>query len=300
MKHAVTGAFGFLGKHIASRLLENGENVITLTNSVPKTASYSTQMLVRPLDFSNIRQLENSLAGVDVLYNTYWVRFNHKNFSYAQAIQNSNKLFQAAKEVGVKRVIHISITNPSVDSTLSYFKGKAIVENMLIDSGLSYCILRPSVLFGAEGILINNIAWLLHHSFVFGIFGDGGYKLQPIFVDDLAVLAIKKGIHCDNCIINAVGPETFTYIELVRTVANSMGKRRLLVSIPPMVGYVTSALIGGLMRDIFITKDEIEGLMANLLYVPSPPVGTTKLTDWIANNIDSLGHCYANELCRRK
>ncbi len=189
MKHAVTGAFGYSGSYIARRLLAAGESVVTLTNT-PRKAE-SPDIPAYPLAFDD--GLVEALAGVDVLYNTYWVRFNHANFNHQQAVINSRRLFDAAKRAGVQRIVHVSITNPSADSRLDYFSGKAQVEQALIDTGVAHAILRPAVLFGGSDILINNIAWLLRTLPIFGIFGDGSYRLQPIHVDDLAALAVDQG-----------------------------------------------------------------------------------------------------------
>jgi NADH dehydrogenase len=168
-----------------------------------------------------------------------------------------------------------------------------------MESGISYAILRPAVLFGKEDILINNIAWGLRHLPVFGVFGDGEYKLQPIYVDDLAELAIQQGKETKNSIIDAIGPETFIYRELVKTMSEIIGKRRLIVVVPPIFGYLVGWIIGKIVNDVMMTKEEIEGLMANLLYVESPPVGTTKLTDWAKKHSETLGLKYTSELARR-
>ncbi len=101
------------------------------------------------------------MRGATVLYNTYWVRFTKGRASFDQAVANTEILVRAAVEAGVRRFVHVSITNPSEESPLPYFRGKAVVERMLVESGLSHAILRPTVLFGREDILINNIAWLL-------------------------------------------------------------------------------------------------------------------------------------------
>ena len=214
--HAVTGAFGYSGKYIAQRLLAEGRRVITLTNSTDRANAFGGRLAVHPFNFDQPDDLARSLEGVDVLYNTYWVRFNHKRFTHADAVRNTLALFEAARRAGVRRVVHVSITNPSEDSPLEYFSGKARLERALAESGLSYAILRPTVLFGKEDILINNIAWVLRHLPVFGVFGDGRYKLQPVYVDDLAALAVAWGGAAEDRIINAIGPETFTYRELVR------------------------------------------------------------------------------------
>ena len=212
----VTGAFGYSGKYITYRLLGLGRKVRTLTNSVNRPNPFGAMVEVFPFNFDDFDMLTDSLRGADVLYNTYWVRFDYKNFSHAAGIENSLRLFNAAKQAGVRRVVHISITNPSENSPLPYFSGKARLERGLIESGLSYAILRPAVLFGKEDILINNIAWTLRHLPLFGVFGDGSYQLQPIYVDDLAELAVNLGQGLSNRLIDAIGPETFTYHDLVQ------------------------------------------------------------------------------------
>ena len=237
---------------------------------------------------------------MSVLYNTYWVRFNHRLFKHADAVRNTLVLFEAAKKAGVQRIVHVSITNPSEDSPLEYFRGKAVLEKALVASGVSYAILRPAVLFGKEDILINNIAWALRRLPVFGVFGDGQYRLQPIHVDDLASLAVEQGKKRENVVINAIGPESFTYRELVAKIGQLIGKERPIISVPPWFGYAVGWLLGSLVGDVVVTKEEIEGLMADLLYVDAPPAGHTVLTDWIRSHADTLGRSYTSELARRK
>ena len=188
MKIAVTGAFSYSGKYITSRLLARSEDVITLTNHPNRPDPFDGKVKTFPLDFNNADELVTTLRGVDVLVNTYWVRFDKDNNTQPKAVENTKILVNAAAKAGVKRIVHISITNPSADSHLPYFWGKAANEKAVIASGLSHAILRPTVLFGREDILINNIAWALRHLPVFGVFGDGSYRLQPIFVEDFARL----------------------------------------------------------------------------------------------------------------
>ncbi len=298
--HAVTGAYGYSGKYIAWKLLEKGHTVITLTNSLHRANPFGQKIQAFPFNFADPTKLIDSLQGVTVLYNTYWVRFNHKMFRHEDAVKNTLVLFDAARAAGVPRIVHISITNPSVTSHLEYFSGKARLEKALIDSGLSYSILRPTVLFGKEDILINNIAWLLRKLPFFGMFGNGEYRLQPIYVDDLAEMAVDEGENDENVIINAIGPETFTYMSLVETIGEIIGEKKPIVSIHPSIGYLAGNLIGKLVGDVVITREEIEGLMADLLYVDSPPTGETKLTLWAREHAGSLGRTYTSELRRRK
>ncbi len=297
--HVVTGAFGFSGKYIAARLLDAGHRVRTITNSPHRSNPFQGRIDAHPFNFDHPEELVESLRGADVLYNNYWVRFNYRDFSYSQALENSLVLFNAARKAGVRRIVHISITNPSEDSPFEYFRGKARLERALKESGLSYSILRPAVLFGREDILINNIAWFLRRFPVFGIFGDGNYRLQPIYVDDLAGLAVEEGQKAEDRVVNAIGPETFTYRELIGEIGRIIGHPRPVVSIPKGAGYFLAGIVGRLYSDVTITRDEIEGLMAGLLYTDSPPAGKTRLTEWARENASTLGLHYANELARR-
>jgi NADH dehydrogenase len=299
-RHVVTGAFGYSGKYIARRLLDLGFQVDTITNSPDRANPFEGQITAYPFNFEEPEKLAETLRGAAVLYNTYWVRFNHKDFKHADAVANTLVMFEAARQAGVERVVHVSITNPSEDSELEYFSGKARLERGLMESGLSYAILRPTVLFGKEDILVNNIAWTLRKLPVFGVFGDGKYRLQPIYVDDLAKLAVEQGQSRENVIIDAIGPETFTYRGLVEEIGAIIGKKRAVIGVPPALGYLVGAIIGRLVGDVLITQDEVEGLMADLLHTDSPPAGETKLTVWAREHAAELGHKYASELARRR
>jgi uncharacterized protein YbjT (DUF2867 family) len=298
--HVVTGAFGFSGKYITSRLIQKGIYVRTLTQKSPSISPFNGVVKAFPFDFDRPNQLVETLKGAEVLYNTYWVRFNHAHFTHSEAVDNTLKLFEAAKQAGIKRIVHVSITNPSEDSPFEYFKGKAILERELMKSGIGYAILRPAVIFGKEDILINNIAWMLRRLPLFGVFGDGNYRLQPVYVDDLANLAVEQGEKTDNIIIDAIGPETFIYRGLVREIGLSIGVKRRIISVSPEIGYLAGLLIGKVLCDVTITREEIRGLMADLLYTESSPIGTTRLTEWMKENSRTLGVCYSNELKRRK
>lgn len=298
--HIVTGAFGYSGKYIAARLLAAGHRVRTLTNSAGRGDPFGGKVEAHPFNFDRPEKLVESLRGAAVLYNTYWVRFNYRGFSHAEAVRNTLTLFKAAKEAGVQRIVHVSITNPSENSKLEYFSGKAKLERSLMESGLSYAILRPTVLFGKEDILVNNIAWALRRFPVFAVFGSGEYRLQPIYVDDLAKLAVEQGSRAANVTIDAIGPETFTYRQLVKTIGRIIGCQRPVISAPPIVAYAIGALISKFQRDVMITRQEIAGLMQGLLRTNSPPAGQTRLTDWARQHADELGVGYASELARRR
>ncbi|MDH5507267.1 MAG: NAD(P)H-binding protein [Anaerolineae bacterium] len=296
--HAVTGAFGYTGKYIAKQLLADGRRVITLTNNPQRANPFGTQVKAIPFNFADPAALAASLAGVDTLYNTYWVRFDHGRASFTQAVANTRTLVQAAVQAGVRRFVHISITNPDPQSSLGYFRGKGQLEQAIQSSGISYAILRPAVIFGQEDILINNIAWLLRRFPLFAIPGDGKYRLQPIYVEDLAALAVQAGAAHENQIIQAIGPETFTFNDLVGMLAAVVGSRARLVHLPPSLAYWLSKLVGVVVGDVILTREEVLGLMDNLLVAEAPPAGHTRLSESAAQNSATLGTRYAHEIKR--
>ncbi len=296
----VTGAFGYSGRYIARRLLDAGVEVRTLTNAPDSQSPFGTRVKAFPLSFHDHTRLIEAMRGATSLYNTYWVRFNHARFRQSDAVKNTLALFRAAREAGVQRVVHLSITNPSEDSPLEYFRSKATLEKALVDSGLSHSILRPTVLFGREDVLVNNIAWLLRRFPFFGLFGNGSYRLQPMYVDDIAKLAVEEGQRTENRVVDAIGPETFTYRELVEQIGRAIGKPRPIMSFPPTVGHLVGWMVGKIVGDVVITREEITGLMAGLLCTNSKPAGETSLTEWATTNHETLGLRYASELGRRK
>jgi len=240
-KHLVTGAFGLSGRYIARRLLGRGDGVVveTLTNTRPAPDAagadvFGGRVRAHPLNFADADGLARALEGADVLYNTYWVRFDCKRFTHERAVRNTFALFEAARRAGVRRIVHVSITNPDAKSDLPYFRGKGEIEAFLHGLGVEYSILRPAVLFGDNAILLNNIAWMLRRFPVFGIFGDGRYRIEPIHVDDLAALAVEEGARAAGSVtLDAKGMESFEYRELVRVIGRAIGCERRLVSISP-------------------------------------------------------------------
>jgi len=296
--HVVTGAFGYTGKYIARRLLATGHRVRTLTGHPERPNPFGDQVGVVPFNFHDMVALVSSLKGADVLYNTYWVRFEHGTTTFDRAVENTRTLIRAAEEAGVRHLVHVSIANPSLDSPLPYYRGKAVLEQAIQESRLSYAILRPTVIFGLEDILINNIAWLLRRFPVFVVPGSGDYALQPIFVEDMAKLAVDAAQAEKNVVLDAVGPEVYTFDELLHLVAGVLGRRARIVHLPPAIALTLSRLIGYLVRDVVLTPEEIQGLMADLLVSQSPPTGTTRLSDWLRQNADRVGARYTSELKR--
>lgn len=294
----VTGAFSYTGKYVTRILLDRGHTIRTLTHHTNRPNPFGDRVSVFPYNFEDTEKLADTLRGASSLINTYWVRFPHGKSTFESAVQNTRTLIDAAKRAGVRRIAHVSIANPSLDSPLGYYKGKAQLEEAVKSSGLSYAIVRPTVIFGAEDILINNIAWFVRHFPVFGIPGDGRYGIRPIYVEDMAQILADAAEGQTNEIIDAVGPETFTFDELVRLIAREIGARVRLIHLPAGLAYVSTRAIGVFMNDVILTWEEYKGLTANLLVTAGPPTGQTRLSEWLRANHERVGKRYASELAR--
>jgi len=296
MKITVTGAFSYSGKYITKRLLARGEEVITLTGHPDRPDPFDGKVKTYPLDFDEA-SMTKSLQGVDVLVNTYWVRFDKGENTQPRAVENTRKLVNAAKTAGVKRMVHISIANPSADSHLPYYWGKAANEKAVIESGMSYAILRPTVLVGGgEDILINNIAFLLRRLPFFLIPGDGSYGIQPVYIEDLADLAVEGVYSKENYIMDAVGPDTYSFREMVSLIGEKIGAKRPLLSFPPRLALLAAQFLSLFVNDVILTPEEVDGLMSNLLVSKEPARAQTAFKDWLETNKENVGTRYASEL----
>lgn len=294
----ITGAFSYTGKYASSLLLSRGYKIRTLTNHPERVNPFGEKVQALPYSFDNPEQLTKVLRGASTLINTYWVRFPRGNSTFDTAVQNTRTLISAAKLAGVRRIVHVSIANPSLDSPLAYYRGKALLEQAVIDSGLEYTILRPTVIFGLEDILINNIAWFVRHFPVFGIPGDGRYRIRPIFVGDMARLIADAIEQKASTVLDAVGPETFTFEELVKFVASRLDRPGRTVHLPMPLAYVLTCITGWMVRDVVLTWEEYAGLMTNLLAPDGASTGQTHLTQWLAENREHVGRRYASEVAR--
>lgn len=294
----ITGAFSYTGKYVARRLLDRGYSVRTLTGHPGRVNPFGQAVEAFPYDFDRPNQLRKTLLGTSTLINTYWVRFPREESTFEVAVRNTRKLIDAAKDAGVERIVHVSIANPSAESPLGYYRGKAELEQAVLDSGLSYTIVRPTVIFGDEDILINNIAWFLRRFPLFGIPGDGRYRIRPIFVEDMARIMAKTVDETGNAVMDAVGPETYTFEELVRLIASSIGRSVRFVHVPASLAYLATLVAGWFVGDVVLTWEEYRGLMGNLLAPEGPASGSTRLSEWLSTHKESVGKRYASEVAR--
>jgi NADH dehydrogenase len=293
----VTGAFSFTGRYVAARLLELGREVRTFTRHPQSASPFGPRVEAFPLDFDH-DTLTERLRGADTLYNTYWIRSPRGTVTFERILDNTATLLSAAGEAGVRRVVQLSVSNASASSTLPYFRGKALAEEALSSSGLSYAIVRPTLVFAREDVLVNNIAWLLRRLPLFVIPGSGGYTLQPVAVQDVAELAVAAGLGTETTVLDAAGPDIFSFEQLVRLVREAVGSRAAIVHASPRLALGLSAVTGKILRDTLVTRAELAGLMQGLLTSKAAPTGTRRFADWLGENADSVGQGYVSERLR--
>jgi uncharacterized protein YbjT (DUF2867 family) len=294
----VTGAFGYIGRYITRRLLEAGESVRTITTHPDKPNPFGAAVEAFPYNFERPDDLVDSLRGASTLYNTYWIRFEYQGVTFKQAVCNTATLFECARRAGVEKIVHISVTNASTQSGLAYYHGKALQEQALIDSGLSYAIVRPTLVFGKEDILVNNIAWLLRKFPVFPIFGSGMYSLQPVYVEDLAAIAVASAQKAELIVIDAVGPEAYTFRQFVSLIAAQIKPSVKFIRMPATLGIALGHVIGAAVRDVILTRAELQGLMDGMLTSRQPANGPTPFSTWLKAHKDEIGSSYSSELGR--
>ena len=294
----VTGASGYTGRYITRALLSRGRRVKTLTGHPARPSPFGDQIEAMPFNFDRPDDLKRSLEGARALFNTYWIRFRYGGQTFDTAVANTRVMLDAATAAGVRKFVHISVTKAAESSPLPYFSGKAILEASVRESALSYAIIRPALIFGVEDILLNNIAWLLRRFPFFAIPGRGDYRVQPIFAGDLGEIAANASSDDQSAIFDAVGPEIFTFDELVRMIASAVHSKSRIVHVDPRVAVAFAWIVGWFVRDVTLTLDEARGLMSNLLVTDSSANAPTRFSEWLRNNADKIGVEYQSELAR--
>jgi NADH dehydrogenase len=295
----VTGALGYTGRYITSLLLGRGVKVRTLTGHPGRPNPFGDAVEVVPFNFDDPDTLAHNFEGAQAVFNTYWIRFPSGELTFDSATRNVLNMIDAARRAAVGRFVQISITNANAASPLPYFRGKGLIERYLIESGLSYTILRPAIVFGSEDILLNNIAWMLRRFPVFTIPGSGTYRVQPVFVGDLAQLATETAFEQGNLTIDAVGPELFRFSELVALIARTVNSNARIVHVAPTIQLILAQLFGKLTGDATLTRDEIRGLMLDLLVSKGQPTAPTRLSEWLGEHSNTLGIHYRSEMSLR-
>jgi uncharacterized protein YbjT (DUF2867 family) len=295
---ALTGAFGFTGRAIAERLLAEGRDVVTLTRRSGVDDPLRDRLRVEPFDVRQPERLAAALEGVDTLYNTHWIRFPRGAMTYERATADSATLVAAARAAGVRRIVHVSVVNAAADAPTPYVRAKAALEAMVRSSGLEWVIVRPTLTYGSNDILINNLAWALRRLPIYGMPGRGRYTVQPVHVDDVARICVEASVADAGLTLDAAGPEIVAYRDLVAMVRSAVGSHSLVVPMPQAAVIASAKLLGALVRDVVLTSDEVLELTSSFLTSSEPPRGTTRISAWLSANAATLGRHWSSELAR--
>jgi NADH dehydrogenase len=294
----VTGAFSYTGSAVARSLISRGLTVKTLTNRSVPVSDPGGPVEAYPLQFQDAAALVQVMRGARVFVNTYWVRYPYVGVGFDSAVQNIGTLLRAAREAGVERVVHVSVSNPSLDSPLGYYRGKAQAEVLVRDLGLPYAIVRPTLVVGPHDILVNNIAWFLRRFPVFGMPGSGRYRLQPVTLEDTGEIIAEAALSSGDLTIDAAGPEIVTFEELVRAIAAAIGRKARIVHLPPRLSLLALAVAGRFVGEVILSREELDGLMTELLVSHQPPRGGHSVLEWLSRNASDAGKAYSSEFER--
>ncbi len=292
----VTGAFSFTGKYITRRLLAGDKQVKTLTGHPLRQNPFEGKVEAVGFHFDRPATLTANLKGASTLYNTYWIRFEHAQATFERTLEQTRILLRCAAKAGVGHIVHFSSIHADARSALPYFRAKGLAEQLVEESGIPCTILRPTLMFGLESSFCNNLAWMLRKFPMFAVAGSGRYSIQPVFVDDVAELAVRAGRNRQLLNTDVAGPEVFTFDALVKLLARKIGCRARLMHVSPRRALKMVALINDMVNDVVLTADEIRGMMENLIVSDAPPLGHTLFSDWLDKNAEALGIKYYSEL----
>ncbi|HBL16787.1 MAG TPA: epimerase [Elusimicrobia bacterium] len=290
----VTGGFSYIGSAVAAECLRRGFSVHTLTNRRPPDGTRLTRSELR----FDPEYLAKELAGATAFINTYWIRFPWAGLGFPAAVRNSAMLIDASARARVGRIVHVSVSNAPGADDLDYYAGKAAVERLVRNAGIAYAIVKPTLVVGPADVLTNNIAWLLRRFPVFLLPEGGSYRLQPVTLPDAARLIVEAALETRNLEADAAGPEVFTFAGYVRQIAAACGLRRVFLPAPNPVVLGALGLLGLMLRDRVLTRDELVGLQREMLFSKTPALGRESVSAWLRASGQELGRRYVNDLDR--
>jgi uncharacterized protein YbjT (DUF2867 family) len=294
----ITGAFSYTGAAIARSLLARGLTVRTLTNRTVPVSDPGAPIDAFPLQFDDPAALVSAMSGANIFVNTYWVRYPYVGVGFDRAVENIGVLLRAARDAGVRRIVHVSVSNPTLDSPLGYYAGKARAEALVRSLGLAYAIVRPTLVVGPHDILVNNIAWFLRHFPLFGMPGSGSYRLQPVMLEETGEIIADAALSGEDMTIDAAGPEIVTFEELVRAIGVAIGHRARIVHLPPALSLALLRGVGFMVGEVILSREELDGLVTELLVSHEPPRGKQSVLTWLSQHGSEVGVNYSSEFAR--
>lgn len=259
----VTGASGYIGRHLVARLVQEGEKPRCLVRNVKRAASILPAAGIELVqgDTTQSASLEDAVQGIETIVHAAFLTADRKERAPHQYektnVEGTANLIQAAKKAGVRRIIEISGLGTRPDKPGSYMQGRYLAEQMLKESGLDWTIIQPSVLFGKDAPFIKGLTDLIHTSPVVPLIGGGKIQFQPIYVEDV-VTVILHVLHeperTRNKTYTIGGPEYYTFTQVIDLLLHTMHTKRLKAPAPrPLVG-VGAAVMEAVLPKPPLTK----------------------------------------------
>jgi uncharacterized protein YbjT (DUF2867 family) len=259
----ITGATGYIGRHLVARLVSRGEQPRCLVRNMRRAASILPADKVELVQGDTVRPatLPAALRGIDTIVHGAFLTADRKesrgNRYEETNVDGTANLIRAAKAAGVKRVVEISGLGTKPDRPGSYMQGRYLAEKMVIESGLEWTIIRPSVLFGRGAPFVRGLVELIHTSPVVPLIGGGKTMFQPIYVEDVVTVIIKVLEETERTtgkIYTIGGPEYYSFSELFDALLKAMHKRRPKVYAPTPLVAIGAAVMEAVLPRPPLTK----------------------------------------------
>lgn len=242
----ITGADGYIGRHLVERLVAEGERPRCLVRNKQRAASILPLERVELVqgDTTKPETLPAVVQSIETIVHAAFITADRKPSTPNQYnetnVQGTANLVKAAQEAGVKRIIEISGLGTKPDKPGSYMQGRYLAEQMVKESGLQWTIIQPSVLFGKDAPFIKGLTDLIRSAPVVPLIGGGSILFQPIYVEDVVtvimkVLADPEGTTGKTYTIG--GPDYYSFTQVIDELLHVMHKTRIKAPAPtPFVG----------------------------------------------------------------
>ncbi|HUO05728.1 MAG TPA: NAD(P)H-binding protein [Candidatus Binataceae bacterium] len=272
MKAAIAGGSGFIGSAIARRMAAAGNLEVRILSRNPEAARKRMNLpgieFVRG-DVTEPATLVPAIAGADVIvaamqFDGYPVENSRRGLTFERVdYAGTVALIDAAKKAGARHFIYISGAASDETSSHPAFRAKGRTERAVRESGLTYTIFRPSLVYGPGGMAITMFVRMLRFAPVFGVPGTGKQKVQPVLVDDLAqcVTMAAQG-RGRNGVYDIGGPDLMTFDDMMRVIMDATGYRRPLFHIPAGLMRAIGAVAGMLPNPVF-SRDAVTFVTAD-------------------------------------
>ncbi len=272
----VTGASGFIGRHVCRALAERGVIVRCFARPHSNLADLPLDSFeVAHGDISDAISISNALPGVDaVVHLVGIIRENGGQRFVSVHAEGTRNVIASMAERKVERLVYVSALGPRSGDTSAYARSKMGAEEIIMRSSTQWTIFRPSLVHGHDGGLVRQFVEMLRAPWPVPLIGDGRQKLQPVYVEDLARLVV--GAALDGTGVNESfdvgGPDVMTFEEFVQALSEALldGKRHTMAHVPVGMARVAAQVLETVLDSPPVTRDQIAMIQETLTCDPLP------------------------------